>query len=81
LWGYEIINRDGNVLRLIGQTPYVENEVIGYRLEVSGETIIVTIIDAEDEGVIGSELTLNSVDEIPFSYDKSSYETSSEDVC
>lgn len=76
LAAFEVVNQDGDVIELLGRTTNVEGETTELRLDVSGETMTATVLDASDEEEsIGNEITLESVGEIPVPQDESTCDT------
>jgi len=63
--GYEVTDRDDNIVSFLGSTPNVENETIELRFEPSGETMIATVLDASDGEAIGDDIPLSKIDNIP----------------
>lgn len=68
--GYEVADRDGNIVTFLGNTPNAEGETIEFRFEVSGETMTATVLDASDEEeAVGGDITLSKIDNIPLDSD------------
>lgn len=67
--GYEVTEREDNIVTFSGSTPNVEDETVELRFEVSGETMTATILDASEEEAIGDDLTLSKIDDIPVDSD------------
>lgn len=73
---YDIIERNENTVKLVGETGYVEGGVFEFLFEVSGETMTGTIIESPFEDEVGMGFTLSSVGEIPIPTDESSCDIS-----